>query len=102
MEALESFDFSTRSGGKTKYNFDKLFDGGIYRLTRGDDFDEKASVKSVRGYMHTQASKRGKSLRTQAEGDDTFVIQASEKSAKPAKVSRRRRAANKTPESAVV
>ena len=90
MEQLDDYTFTSRGRGASRYDFDKLFDGGIYRLRRGDDFDAKSDTKSVRGYLHTQASRRGKSLRTEAEDDDTIVIQARPKTAKakPAKRSR--------------
>lgn len=94
MELLESYEFTGRSGGQSKYDFDKLFDGSIYRLQRGDDFDGKTSVKSIRGYLATQASKRGKSLRTQIEADGAaLVVQAAPKPA--SKPQRRTRAAKK-------
>lgn len=69
-EKLESFEFkrgSRRSGSR----FDAWLDGGIYRLTTGEDIP---SVSSGRTMLANRARKLGLKIRTSVDGD-TLVVQ---------------------------
>lgn len=67
-------EFTFRSKGKSKYPTDKWFDGSIWKLERGVDF--QVSVNSIRTICCTLARKNGLGLRTGVIDDSTLVIQA--------------------------
>lgn len=67
-------EFTFRSKGKSKYPIDKWFDGSIWRLERGVDF--QISVNNIRNICFTLAHKNGLGLRTGVVDDNTLVIQA--------------------------
>lgn len=91
MKELKTFDFKRRGGGAKKYDFDTLFSGKPYELKRAEDFGEKSSLKSLRGYLGTKASAAGKTLRTEIVDKDTLVVQAFDKD--PNKPARKKPAA---------
>lgn len=78
MEKLKEYEFSrgSSSGRGPTRDYEKLFDGGIYRLTRGEDFGADKKIKPLRNYLSAVARKAGKTLRTQIEDDDNLVIRA--------------------------
>jgi len=54
-EKLDTYDF--KMGGKTKYNWDQYFDGGIWKLSSGEDFP--VAAKSFRQTVYAAARRRG-------------------------------------------
>ncbi len=73
MEKLESYEFKLNYGN-SRYDWDTLLDGGVYRLVRGTDFD--VNPKSVRSAAIIAAKARGLKVRSSIEDDNTIVIQA--------------------------
>lgn len=58
MKALKSFEFKAGRGGfGSKYDWDKLFDGGIYQLTEGEDYSAKTN--HFMANIRARARKRG-------------------------------------------
>lgn len=56
---------------RTYYDYEKLFDGRIWRLDRGVDFN--ATTKSVRSSICEQARNRGLIVETRVDGDSIVV-----------------------------
>jgi hypothetical protein len=76
MRKLTEYEFPKSGSRGSRYDLDKLFDGSIYELKRGDDFAESAKVKSIRGYLGSAANSRGMSLQTHIKDENTLVIKA--------------------------
>lgn len=68
MEKLKQYEFKSGSG---TYDWDTILDGGIYRLTPGDDFT--CTPKSFNLMARTQAKKRGGKARVAEEKTDGEV-----------------------------
>lgn len=74
MKVLASFDFNHK-GRHVDYP-DEVFDGRIWELRKGQDFQDDRAVHSVRSSLTQQAAKRGLKLRTSIPNDSTVVVQA--------------------------
>lgn len=75
MKTLKAFDFRTST--RSRYDWDRLLDGGVYQLIEGDDIAGKLGNFVV--LAARQAAKRGKTLRRQKTEDGKgLVIQAVE------------------------
>lgn len=73
---LEELPKTVRSGtsGRTeKYPFDEWFDGNVYELVEGEDFDAKRSTMAT--VIHTAATKRDLIVATRMT-QDGLAIQA--------------------------
>jgi hypothetical protein len=81
-QKLNDFDFNRNRGREKKSYPDELFDGSIYRLQRGVDFEEKLKVATVISSLRRQAKDMGKTMRTASEGDDAIIIRAENKTTK--------------------
>lgn len=75
-EQLETFEFT---GAGSRYDWDALLNGSIWRLTHGTDFNAKPT--SFLATVRKQASKRNMDIRSQVEGDNSLVIQATPRTA---------------------
>lgn len=80
MKTLKKFEFKA-SGIKAIYDWDKLLDGSIYQLTKGEDFN--CNTQTIRMMSYKQAEKRGMGVRVSVDdGEDvetpTVVIQSYE------------------------
>jgi len=53
------------------YPWDQWFDGAIWRLTPGEDFD--GPVATFRSYCYRQAGERGYRLRTRRSHDGLYI-----------------------------
>ena len=67
---IENFDFSV--GRRSKYDWDSIFDGNIYVLSRGDDFD--CSVASFRTQAYNAARTRNGKLLTSIHDENSIVL----------------------------
>lgn len=70
---IAAFPKSTR---RSKYDVAKWFDGNIWKLVQGEDFD--VPIPSFRGSLYNQAGKKGFEIRTQVsehDGAPALVIQ---------------------------
>lgn len=81
MKALSTFTFSRSTTRESKYDWNKLLDGGIYQLTEGDDYTCKPETMIT--IARTAAKKRGLTIKAQ-KVDGGLVIQAIKPEAKPA------------------
>jgi hypothetical protein len=93
MKSLQDFSFQ-KKGGKGAYDWYKILDGGIYQLTKGEDFECEASTFGL--MARTNASKQNKNIRvSQDEEAGTVVLQATpmspeEKEANQAKLAKQK------------
>lgn len=79
MKSLQDFSF-TKRGGKGAYDWYKILDGGIYQLSKGEDFECEASTFGL--MARTNASKQNKNIKiSQDEKAGTVVLQATPMSA---------------------
>lgn len=84
MEKLTNYEFTSKPrGGKSKYPWEEIFDGGIYKLVDGADFNvdlpegkEPISVDSFAGQVRSAANsdKYRKSLKVE-KGDNYVIVQ---------------------------
>lgn len=67
---IEAFTDAPR---RSKYPLDDWLDGGIWRLARGEDFEQ--STTSMRSVLYTAAKRRGGSVmtRTIRDGDSEVL-----------------------------
>lgn len=72
---LEGLPAQTRAnaGRGEKYPFDEWFDGNVYELVEGEDFESKRSTMAT--VLHTAASKRDMLIQTRMT-QDGLAIQA--------------------------
>jgi hypothetical protein len=71
MKTLKSFDFGPDGGDRSRYDWDKLLDGGIHQLKEGEDYTGKHFLNRVKVMAKKREMKvRGKKV----EGG--LVIQA--------------------------
>lgn len=68
----EHYDFR-RGKGRRSYDWDTWFDGSVYELERGVDFE--VLPESMRSAVHYAAESRGLTIKTQVQGDN-IVVQA--------------------------
>jgi len=73
MEELSKYQFGPDRS--PKYDWDKLFNGSIWRLCRGEDFPASMTAKTFRRQVYSRAYERGLSARGVIENDNTLVIQ---------------------------
>jgi hypothetical protein len=70
---LDQFPLS----GAARYPWNEYLDGGVWELTRGEDFD--CSVKSLQGAARNQAGRRSGSVRMRtrqaSDGREVVVMQ---------------------------
>lgn len=71
-EKLESFRF-TGAGKPGRFPWNEWFDGSVWKLTRGVDFE--VAIPSFRSTVCNAARRLGGRARTQAVGEDVLVIQ---------------------------
>lgn len=78
MKKLEQYDWQGRGPRSSFYNWDQLFDGGIYKLRERDDINGK--VQSFRTTVYAKAKERQLLIRTDIikDGDNrpAIIIQA--------------------------
>jgi len=72
-EKLKMFDFKNLS---KKYDFDKWFDGSVWKLTRGSDYE--CQTRSMGVGLYKAAKQRDVRLKIR-EVDDCIVLQAEKK-----------------------
>ena len=70
-EVLEDFDF-TRSG-RGQHPWDEWFNGKVWKLTRGEDF--QGATKNFRITAYTAAKERNLKIQTRILNDQTFILQ---------------------------
>ena len=70
---LETFDFP-KAGGRAIRPWDEWFDGNIWELKQGVDFD--GDTRKFRQSLSSKAHQRGHKVRTSVVDDATIVIQA--------------------------
>ena len=80
MEELDSYEFGPDR--TPKHDWDKLLNGSIWRLHRGEDFPDTMTARTFRKQVYSRAYERGMSVHGVIEDDDTLVIQASPKSSR--------------------
>lgn len=97
MKSLQDFSF-TKKGGKGAYDWYKILDGGIYQLTKGEDFECEPSTFGL--MARTNAAKQNKNIKvSQDEKAGTVVLQATpmtpeEKEANQAKLAKQKEIAS--------
>ncbi len=69
----DHFDFNRRGKGHRSYDWVTWFDGTVYELERGVDFD--VLPESMRSAVHYAAASRGLAVKTKVQGDN-IVVQA--------------------------
>lgn len=72
MEKLQDYTFNRAT--TSRYPWDQLLDGGIYRMSPVDL--ELTSAKNFRIAAYAQAKRRGLKVRTTVEADGSLVMQA--------------------------
>jgi len=70
-QQLEEYDFN--QGGTSRYDWDALLDGNIYKMVSGEDFSVKPT--SLITSAKKAAAKRNKTLKVRTDGTDV-VLQA--------------------------
>lgn len=63
-----------RSTRRNKYPWDKWFDGSVWRLTRGQDF--QVSLNAFRGAAGQAAKRHGIRVTTRKVAENTILLQA--------------------------
>jgi hypothetical protein len=92
---LKSYEFAS-GGGRQKYPWEQWFNGDIWELTDGDDF--QCNIATMRMQTHKQAKARGLRVKTAVDGG-RFILQAFKEgetpapAKKPAKKSSKKKAA---------
>ena len=66
-EILENYDFPVWGPQECRYPYDEWFDGQIWKITKGIDFN--CTIESMRVSLWTTAKKRGMKIRTSKKGD---------------------------------
>ena len=66
-EILENYDFPVWGPQECRYPYDEWFDGQIWKITKGIDFN--CTIESMRVSLWTTAKKRGIKIRTSKKGD---------------------------------
>lgn len=56
---------------KDRYNYADWFDGNIWELTKGEDFD--ITVEGMRSSLHNAARRKGVMVTTRVRDDSIFV-----------------------------
>jgi hypothetical protein len=74
-EILENYDFPLWGPKDCLYPYDEWFDGQIWKISKGIDFD--CTLESMRVSLFTTAKKRGIRIRTARKGD-TLIFQRRE------------------------
>jgi hypothetical protein len=79
-KTIESFEFNSRTGAGAKgakYNYAELFNGKIWALVSGDDYD--CPAKGCQASLRAAGRRRGIKLRvgsTMLDGKEAVVLQA--------------------------
>ena len=74
-EILDDYDFSDHPGMRGKYPYEEWFDGQVWKLIPGEDFN--VSTESLRVCIYTAAKRRDLRVRTTiSAGDGSLIIQA--------------------------
>lgn len=77
-EILDAFpNGNGHKSRKGKYKF--LFDGRIYRLTRGVDFPETMSINALRAGLGYTCARYGFSQHVMKESEDVVIVQLTRK-----------------------
>lgn len=71
MKKLSEFPNIPRSGNSS-YNYDVLFNGDVWALKKGEDFQGK--VNNVMMTLRKQAKSRGLQVLIAKKDDDTIVV----------------------------
>jgi len=71
-EILEDYEFVQWGPQECLYPYDEWFDGQIWKITKGIDFN--CTLESMRISLFSQAKKRGMKIRT-SKKDDTLIFQ---------------------------
>jgi hypothetical protein len=74
MKQLDKFP-RKQTGRPSSYDFDVIFDGNVWQLQRGDDFDRRTTANAARAYIIQAASRRGVKIQTTVPDKDTVVVQ---------------------------
>ncbi len=74
-EILESYNF-TSSGRKSIYPYDEWFDGQIWKLTKGFDFE--CQPNSLRQAFYKAANRKGIRIHVSLLANGDVVVQRSE------------------------
>jgi hypothetical protein len=74
MKAIKKFEFPTSTGGaaQSKYDWNKLFDGGIYQLTHGEDVT--SDPHNFRMLLQKQAEASHKNVKVHISKDTPAII----------------------------
>lgn len=99
MKTLKKFEFK-QSVGKALYDWDKLLDGGIYELSKGEGKDFTCNTQTIRMMAYKQAEKRGLGVRVHViDGEEietpTVTLQAYEMTAEEKEEKQKNREARK-------
>lgn len=73
-EVLEDFDWNAVRSPRSRYDWDRWFDGNVWKLVEGEDFTAKTS--SFRTSVASAAKRRGHEVRTSIPEDGIVVLQA--------------------------
>lgn len=74
MKDLSNFEFTKSGRGRSKYDWDLLFNGEVHEVEAGKDFEVDA--KSFVGQVGTKATKVRKQVRKQILPNGNVVVQA--------------------------
>lgn len=70
----KTLDKFPKTNRPAKYPWKEWFDGRVWQLTKGEDFN--TSVVNFRSQAYIAATKHGLKVRVHANGDDAIVLQA--------------------------
>lgn len=71
MKALKKFDFKPQT--ESAYDWDKMFDGGIYVATKGEDFE--CELNTFKTMLRDRAKKRYKTVKVHTD-ENSVTFQA--------------------------
>lgn len=72
MKVAKDFDFARdNGGGNSKYDWARLFDGQVWELVHGEDFD--CLPEMFRRQAYGRATKEGKRVRVHIREDHVFL-----------------------------
>lgn len=74
MKQHVEHEWPTRMKHETAYDFDRILDGSIWELVKGEDFT--CGMKSLRTSIYRAARPRGLAVRMDETTDGNLILQA--------------------------
>lgn len=95
MKTLQKYDFKTAEN-RSDYPWDKILDGGIYQLEKGEGKDFECEVTTFTTLARVRAQKRNKNVKISVDAENgVVVLQATPMTADEIKANESKMAARK-------